>query len=162
MSAVYNRLPMCQLEQHTPGELRAQVVHLKGRLECSSFPGVIYKITYNDCDAASTGESGDPKRHMRQLENKVAEGQSASNALSKHGKNTGHRIYWDSASVIAVETRLSTITKTIALLSHKLQAFVADAFQLDSHVSYLIQKKVELLRLNKQIFDANDDDVYKE
>lgn len=45
---------------------------------------------------------------MRQLENKVAEGQSAPNALSKHGKNTGHRIDWDSASVIAVETRLST------------------------------------------------------
>ncbi|KAH7977035.1 hypothetical protein HPB52_023217 [Rhipicephalus sanguineus] len=53
------------------------------------------------------------------------------------------------------------VMQTIMLLTDKLQPSVPDATQVDSHVAYLIQKNVELVNLNKEIFDATDDNAYE-
>ncbi|XP_037503407.1 uncharacterized protein LOC119378295 [Rhipicephalus sanguineus] len=56
----------------------------------------------------------------------------------------------------------ASVTRTITLLTDELQATAPDAAQVDSHVTYLTQKNVELGNLNKQILDATDDDAYDE
>ncbi|XP_037501420.1 uncharacterized protein LOC119375312 [Rhipicephalus sanguineus] len=56
----------------------------------------------------------------------------------------------------------ASVTRTITLLTDELQATAPDAAQVDSHVTYLTQKNVELGNLNMQILDATDDDAYDE
>ncbi|XP_037515412.1 uncharacterized protein LOC119391836 [Rhipicephalus sanguineus] len=56
----------------------------------------------------------------------------------------------------------ASVTRTLTLLTDELQASVADAAQVESHIAYLIQKNAELVNLNKDIFDATDDDAYEE
>ncbi|KAH7935101.1 hypothetical protein HPB52_003961 [Rhipicephalus sanguineus] len=56
----------------------------------------------------------------------------------------------------------ASVTRTIMLLTDEIQATAPDAAQVDSHVTYLTQKNVELGSLNKQILDATDDDAYDE
>ncbi|XP_037579208.1 uncharacterized protein LOC119461913 [Dermacentor silvarum] len=56
----------------------------------------------------------------------------------------------------------ASVTNTITLLTDELQVSVPDASQLNSHVTYLVQKNAELGSLDKQIFDATDDDAYEE
>ncbi|XP_037503466.1 uncharacterized protein LOC119378375 [Rhipicephalus sanguineus] len=56
----------------------------------------------------------------------------------------------------------ASVTRTITLLTDELQSTAPDAAQVDSHVTYLTQKNVELGNLNKQILDATDDDAYDE
>ncbi|KAH7963544.1 hypothetical protein HPB52_021620 [Rhipicephalus sanguineus] len=48
--------------------------------------------------------------------------------------------------------------------SHKqirLQASLLDATQVNTHVAYLIQKNVDLVNLNRVIFDATEDGAYE-
>ncbi|KAH7967553.1 hypothetical protein HPB52_000116 [Rhipicephalus sanguineus] len=56
----------------------------------------------------------------------------------------------------------ASVTRTITLLTDELQATAPDAAQVDSHITYLTQKNVDLGNLNKQILDATDDDAYDE
>lgn len=56
----------------------------------------------------------------------------------------------------------ASVTNTITLLTDELQATVPDASQLNSHVTYLVQKNAEHVSLDKQIFDATDDDACEE
>lgn len=55
----------------------------------------------------------------------------------------------------------ASVAQTITLLTDELQASVPDAAQVNAHVAYMMQKNVELVKMNTEIFDTTDDDPYE-
>lgn len=94
---------------HVPtSKLRQQLVHAKDALSLERYPGVVYKIACQSCDAAYIGETGNFTRRLKEHKNDVANGRTQLNALAEHHKDTGHDIAWDTAKIIATEKVLST------------------------------------------------------
>lgn len=71
---------------HVPSyKLRSQLVRVKDPLESERHPGVIYRITCQDCHASYIEETGNFKQRIKQQQNDVAKGHTTANALAEHG-----------------------------------------------------------------------------
>lgn len=131
---------------HIPSsKLKQQLVRVKDRLEKERYPGVVYKIPCQDCQASYIGETGNFKRRLQQHRNDVAKRHTISNALAEHSEKTGHCLDWQSASIIEKEKKLSSrlliesfciqsTTNTINRTRGPLPEVYASALRLSPHI----------------------------
>ena len=89
----------------SPDTLRRKLVHPKDKSALEDRTGIIYKISCTECDSSYIGETG------RSLKDRLKEHKRAFrlnnpnlSAVAEHAINTGHKIGWDEASIIDLET----------------------------------------------------------
>ena len=89
----------------SPDTLRRKLVHPKDKSALENRTDIIYKISCTKCDMSYIGETG------RSLKDRLTEHKRAFrlnnpglSAVAEHAIDTGHKIRWDDAHIIDVET----------------------------------------------------------
>ena len=102
---------------HSTNTLRSILTHTKTPTPAKLQKNVIYKIPYSDCDAYYIGQTCRPllkriKEHeaCHRLNNIVDSSTgNIKSAPAKHGRDNGHRIAWESTSVVTSCNRRSQL-----------------------------------------------------